>query len=227
MTRNRIVDNRMLPLAGISANALNWRTHPEAQRAALTEAIDDVGVVQACVVNIRSAASGWPDGEGPTLIDGHLRYELAVARGEEEIPCTMVDLSPEEERLVLLTLDPITGLAETDWGILSKLIEQVPEERLGGSLAALVNSIRAPFATQQKPQDQWTDMPEFVQKDLAFRSIIVHFRSEEDVAAFAQLVGQDISEKAKFIWHPVMERESYGSTSAEETALPDLHSEQE
>lgn len=54
-------------------------------------------------------------------------------------------------------------------------------------------------------------MPEFVQEDLtSHRKIVVHFRNDEDVAAFAELLQQDITPKQKALWYPPMEPRRYG-----------------
>ena len=58
-------------------------------------------------------------------------------------------------------------------------------------------------------EDEWQDMPEFVQKNLQpFKSIYVHFESKEDMKAFAKLVNQKIGIKTKFIWYPKAKYES-------------------
>ena len=52
-------------------------------------------------------------------------------------------------------------------------------------------------------QQEWKDMPEFVQEDLtSYRKIIVHFKCKEDVEAFAKLIGQKISPKQPSIAFP-------------------------
>jgi hypothetical protein len=61
------------------------------------------------------------------------------------------------------------------------------------------------------PQGEWQGMPEFEHQDLtAVQSIHVHFKSREDVQAFAKLIGQEITEKTKFIWHPKQEIDHFG-----------------
>ena len=52
-------------------------------------------------------------------------------------------------------------------------------------------------------QNEWQDMPEFNQKDLSpYRTIAVHFEKKEDVAEFAKLVNQQITETTRSIWYP-------------------------
>ena len=54
----------------------------------------------------------------------------------------------------------------------------------------------------------WQGMPEFEQeKDPAFRSITVHFENEEDISNFSELIGQMITPKTKYIWHPKLKKE--------------------
>ena len=83
------------------AHPSNWRSHPKAQREALADVLDEVGYVATVLVNRRTGR----------LVDGHLRVELARARGEASIPVTYVDLSAEEEALVLASLDPLAAMA--------------------------------------------------------------------------------------------------------------------
>ena len=52
-------------------------------------------------------------------------------------------------------------------------------------------------------------MPEFEMKDLtSFRKIVVHFRSQKDIDAFAELIGQKIT-KAPSLWYPEWKKRRY------------------
>ncbi len=52
-------------------------------------------------------------------------------------------------------------------------------------------------------QDEWWDMPEFVQGDLKpFNSITVHFEDEIDQKEFAKLLNQKITPATKYVWYP-------------------------
>ena len=56
----------------------------------------------------------------------------------------------------------------------------------------------------------WGGMPDFQREPAMARDggqIIVHFRNNEDRFAFGRLVDQAVSEKTKFIWFPIKERE--------------------
>ncbi len=54
-------------------------------------------------------------------------------------------------------------------------------------------------------KQEWLEMPEFVMDDqTSYRKIFVHFRNEEDVQKFSEMIGQKISLKQKSIWYPEM-----------------------
>jgi DNA modification methylase len=111
--RNRIVDIAEVPPDDLVANPANWRSHPKEQRDALAAALDEVGWVAQVVVNRRSG----------NLIDGHLRVDLALARGEPTVPVVYIDVSEEEERLILATLDPLAAMAQAEASQLKALLD--------------------------------------------------------------------------------------------------------
>ena len=111
------------------ANPSNWRIHPKAQQDALAGALDEVGWVQQVLVNQRSGF----------VVDGHARVALALTRGEPTVPVLYVDLSPEEEALVLATLDPIGAMATADTAKLEELLAGISVDDAG--LAALLRDL--------------------------------------------------------------------------------------
>jgi DNA modification methylase len=127
--RSRIVGAGEEAPEALIANERNWRTHPKAQREALAGVLDEVGYVATVLVNRRTGR----------LVDGHLRVELARARGEPTIPVTYVDLSADEEALVLASLDPLAAMAKTDEAKLRELLADVTigSEALAAMLASL------------------------------------------------------------------------------------------
>jgi DNA modification methylase len=97
------------------AHPLNFRTHPKSQQDALSGVLGEVGVVQNVIVNERTGH----------VVDGHLRISLAMRENQTTIPVTYVDLSPEEEALILATLDPISAMAGADRDKLDELLRDV------------------------------------------------------------------------------------------------------
>lgn len=109
---NRIVEHADVSVDSILENPANWRVHGKVQQMALSGLLNEVGVVQSVIINKRSGR----------LVDGHLRLSLAKREGQPTLPVVYVDLSEEEERKVLATLDPIGALAERDNEKLSELL---------------------------------------------------------------------------------------------------------
>jgi hypothetical protein len=60
------------------------------------------------------------------------------------------------------------------------------------------------------PGNEWRGMPEFSQDDQRpYRTIFVHFKSQEAVKRFAGLIQQPISDKTRMCWFPHIEIETY------------------
>lgn len=52
-------------------------------------------------------------------------------------------------------------------------------------------------------EDEWDDMPEFIQeKKEPYAMIRVRFETEDDLNDFAKLIDQKLTSKTKSIWHP-------------------------
>lgn len=112
---NRIVGSGVKPASQFIANPLNFRTHPQTQRDAVTASITTLGWLQQVIVNRRT---GY-------LIDGHERVMNAMQHDDQDVPYIEVDLSPSEERLALATFDPIGEMATVDSEILDQLLRDV------------------------------------------------------------------------------------------------------
>lgn len=113
--QNRITRYSDEPPDQLLANPKNYRTHPGSQADALRGVLQDVGVVQNVLANERT---GY-------LIDGHLRVMEALKSGQPTVPVTWVDLSEEEEALILASLDPLAAMAGTDAAQLDALLREV------------------------------------------------------------------------------------------------------
>ena len=116
--KNRIIGSGEEPLDQILFNPRNWRVHPLNQQNALKGVLEEVGWVQEVIINQRTGH----------LVDGHLRCQLAAREGAKTIPVKYVDLSEEEEALVLSTLDPIAAMATTDKQKLDELFASIETE---------------------------------------------------------------------------------------------------
>ena len=141
--RNRIVSSGDEAPDQLLANPANWRTHSGPQRDALRGSLDTVGWVQQVMVNRRTGF----------VVDGHARIEEALTRGEPTVPVLYVDLSPEEEALVLATFDPIGAMATADTAKLEELLAGITVDD-AGLLALLADlALQGPKAGLTDPDD--------------------------------------------------------------------------
>jgi hypothetical protein len=127
--QNRIVGHGDVPPADLIPNPKNWRNHPDEQQRALSGALSEVGWVTEVMVNRTTGH----------VVDGHLRIELALARKEPSVPVTYVELSQDEEQLVLATLDPIGALADAEATALADLLAGL--EPADAALRALLDDL--------------------------------------------------------------------------------------
>jgi DNA modification methylase len=127
--RSRIVRHGEESPDQLNANPRNWRIHPKQQQDALAGLLDQVGWVQDVIVNERTGH----------IVDGHLRVSLAISRGESSIPVVYVDLSEDEEALVLASIDPLAGMAVTDAEQLAALLDAVSVD--DAALRAMLDSL--------------------------------------------------------------------------------------
>lgn len=125
VTKNEVWESRVVGHGEVDPRTLtpnpdNWRTHPERQQAALVGAMNEIGWVSPVIVNKQSN----------NLIDGHLRLALALTKRQGKIPVTYVDLSPEEERMALASLDPLSMMAGTDPEALERVLaDLMPQDQ--------------------------------------------------------------------------------------------------
>ena len=113
--QNRIVGHGDEDPSQLLANPRNFRIHPKTQQDAVAGVLEEVGWVQSVIVNRTTGH----------LIDGHLRVSIALRDDEPTIPVVYVELSEDEEALILATLDPLAALAGTDRQKLEELLSEV------------------------------------------------------------------------------------------------------
>ncbi len=113
--RDRVRELRRVRGADLVPHPRNWRTHPEPQRQALRGVLAEIGYADALLV--RELADGRLQ-----LIDGHLRAE---ATPDALVPVLVLDVTETEAEQLLVTLDPLAGLAGTDTAMLEELLATV------------------------------------------------------------------------------------------------------
>ena len=140
--RNRIIGQGEEVPDQLLANPKNWRIHPKEQQEALGGVMERVGWVQQVVVNKRTGF----------VVDGHLRVSMAISRSEPMVPVVYVDLSEEEEALILATIDPLAALAKTDNDQLRDLVTDIG---VNDQIRDLLAALRLPVDVADVPPDEF------------------------------------------------------------------------
>jgi hypothetical protein len=113
LLRSRIVGHATVDPSTLEPHPLNWRVHTKKQARLVEESITRLGWIETGIQNKRTGR----------LLDGHLRREIAIKR-KWEMPVTIVDLTEQEEELVLALYDAIGAMATKDQAKLSELLAE-------------------------------------------------------------------------------------------------------
>jgi hypothetical protein len=114
--RNRIKGHRRVRAGDLVPHEFNYREHPDMQRAALQALYHEVGFARSLL------AYELPDGR-LKLIDGHLRRDLDP---NMEVDVEVLDVTDDEARVLLLSIDPLAELAQEQEQLRQRLTEMVP-----------------------------------------------------------------------------------------------------
>lgn len=118
--QNRIIGLEYHKPGDIVEHPYQWRTHTEAQVAAIKGILAEVGIAGALL------AYHSPENDGAlTAIDGHLRKSLEAGI---EWPVLVLDVNDAEALKLLATFDPIGAMARVDLEALQKVLERVETE---------------------------------------------------------------------------------------------------
>ena len=102
----------------LAPNVKNPRKHPQKQRHALHESLEQLGWIKPLIWNKRTER----------LIDGHARREEAIEEGIMEVPVFIVDLDESQELAAIAALDRITTMAKYDEDMFQDLLSNLTEE---------------------------------------------------------------------------------------------------
>lgn len=148
--RNRIVGHRVVPASSLKAHPLNWRTHPAGQRSALGASIDEVGFARSLLV--------YEDPEwGLTVIDGHLRRDEL---GDLPVTVEVLEVSRDEARKLLLSLDSLSALAGVDDDAVRALLDSTEADNQ--ELRALWDGLVGDEPIVPEEEDDETGVEQFL-----------------------------------------------------------------
>lgn len=142
--QSRIVGLGKKKASEFHKNPLNPRAHPDMQKDALRQLFGQVGQFDVVIENITTGH----------LLDGHARVDLALEQGDQSLDYLKVELTHQEELLVLATLDETTGMAETNQDALDLILERLHET---GDYADILNTVYPDYAAVTTEADDWLD----------------------------------------------------------------------
>jgi hypothetical protein len=162
--RDRIKELRRVCAADLRPNPRNWRVHPRQQQDALRGVLAEIGYADALLVR------ELPDGT-LMLVDGHLRAETTP---ECSVPVLVLDVNEAEADKILLTHDPLAGMATVSDERLRALLAnvQTESEAIRGLFGALAKEAGADVVPHVVDQPE-VQIPESYQ-------VVVECRDEED-----------------------------------------------
>lgn len=132
----------------LADNPGNWRKHPTAQLEVIEDVLSEIGWAGVLLYNERTQR----------LIDGHAR-KMVASKSDEPVPVVIGNWSEEEEQKILLTLDPITGMAQSNADSLKTLLDHVAH--VGDSISETIKSIHR-VVHVPVPKDAGSGGDEFV-----------------------------------------------------------------
>lgn len=158
----------------------------------------------------------------PVIMAGNLTAEKARDAGIDEVVIVHTtgnqlvvtvrdDLDPTSPEAIALgiednesgkqsynpDIDLLAAMSAGDNGVLSALKR---DDKIFGDMMERMQ----PYNFD--PEKEWEGMPEFIPEAKAFRSLMIHFETEDKFIEFVKLTGQEINEKTKYIWYPKRER---------------------
>lgn len=139
-----------------------------------------------------------------TVIDGHLRLKAARQLGMTKVPVVLADdLTDEQIRGFRISVNKMSELADWDEDLLrAELLDlqsiEFDMDLLGFEGFELSNF----FGEENDIYGEWIGMPEFNQQNKqAFRSLIIHFKDNNEVQEFSRQINKKLTEKTRSLWY--------------------------
>jgi hypothetical protein len=166
--RDRIQELRRVRAADLRPNPRNWRLHPPQQQDALRGVLAEIGYADALL------ARELPDGT-LILVDGHLRAETTP---DSVVPVLVLDVDEAEANKILLTHDPLAGMATASDAQLRALLAEVHTE------SAAVRALFESLETERRAWNNGGELPESREINIPESyQVVVECRDEVDQQA--------------------------------------------
>ena len=198
-----------VPINVVTPYANNPRRKDNIQKVA--DSIKEFGFLQPIVVD-----------QNMVIVVGHSRYEAAKNIGLKNIPVLKVGtgteepLSEEKIKAYRIADNKLNEGSEWDYALLHREFGDLLDVNfdlllLGfehNELEAIITfDGNTDLYTAGEAFEEWKEMPAFEHDDnKPYRTLYVHFYTEEEVQKFSKLINQPITEKTKFLYIPAIEK---------------------
>lgn len=181
----------------------NPRNIPQKAVDKVAQSLKEFGWRQPIVVDKRGV-----------IVAGHTRFLAAQQLGMDSVPVHVAKGLTAKQIRAYRIADNRVG-EEADWDF--DLLKLELEDLAGGDFDLGLLGFEEVEALQiiagegeNDAEAEWQGMPEFNQPDAtAHRQIIINFKDDKAVSDFGKLIGQEITPKARSIWHPQEEIARY------------------
>ncbi len=187
----------------------NARKHNPRNVEMIERSLHEVGAARSIVIDEEGNILAGNATVEAAALAGIEKVKVVEADGETIIAVRRSGLTEEQKRRLALYDNRTAELA--DWDV--EVLEELSLE--DGILDGLFENwelrrILEDFDPANDVYEEWRGMPEYEQKNIMgmYKTIMVHFENEEAVQDFAKLVGQEITNRTKYIWYPKREREN-------------------
>lgn len=156
---------------------------------------------------------GW---QQPIVVDkqfiivvGHTRFEASKLLNLKEVPIQIADLDEEKAKAYRIADNKLNSKTYWDYSYLTEELKELMNtktdlESLGFDKSELDSLLDYhEMDSKFNADEHWQDMPSFEHDDIApFKSLIVHFPTEENLREFLHKINQEITDKTKYIYYP-------------------------
>lgn len=203
----------IIDLADLNPDDKNARTHTPRGVGMITKAIQEIGAARSGVIDENRKVLAGNATLDALAQAGIRKVKVVSANGDEWVVVKRSGLTAKEKKKLALYDNRTSELSMWDVDILKELNDEqlLNDMFFDGELfqLGLTDATNDPNAV-------WQGMPEFVNEPKAYRTIFLHFKTNEDVEKFSRLVNQTITDKTKFIWYPEQPRRDMSSITYKE-----------
>ncbi len=181
----------------------NARKHNPRNIGMIVDSLHEVGAGRSIVIdgdNQIICGNGTVDAAAEAGIEDII---VVDTDGSKLVVVRRSDLTDEQKTRMALFDNQTAATAEWDAVVMAEMVAEgvklddlFYDNELNRILGKVDDGVNDPL-------DEWKGMPECDNEDVgAWRTLKVHFKSEEDLETFCQLVGQKVTDKTKYIWFP-------------------------